>query len=146
MIEGLRMRPWLQDEAKHNPDGVMYLTDCQLCMQHNPRALRQEMGCGYEPPPPPSIKVDPWTPPVDLTGGNRGYKGPPPQFCAGYTTKLPEVVEIERARKHWLLGELRSFCGDEPPTDVLIAGIELLDMTTASARNFRASAPKDPES
>lgn len=88
-------------------------------METLPRERRQLIGCGYEPA---FAGAKPWQPP----GGKLGYKQRPlPVICAGYTTRLPEVVEVARAYTHWLHGSLQAFCGGEPPNENLVALLEL---------------------
>jgi len=84
---------------------------------------RQQMGCGFEPPPPDSMRpyVSTWN-----GGSLPNYKGPKPTVCPGYSTTLPEVIEIARARAHWDKGELRSFTEGAPSAGLLL-GIEILD-------------------
>lgn len=71
-----------------------------------------------------------------------GYRGDMPTVCPGYSTSLPEVIEIARARAHWAKGQLEAFCGGEPPTNDLMMGIEILDGAIASVLDWR-SIPKD---
>jgi hypothetical protein len=63
-----------------------------------------------------------WQPP----SSSKGYKGPASTVCAGYVCKLPEAIEIMRARTHWEKGQLEAFCGGMPEEQVLV-GIEILD-------------------
>ena len=85
----------------------------------NSAAVRQTMGCGYEPP------IDgarPWTP-VMLDASHRlEYT-----LCPGYTTNLPEVVEVVRGRLHWSKGSLPVFC---VPNELIVEGIEILEGST----------------
>lgn len=94
------------------------LTDCERCMKANAVDARRSMGCGYEVNDGPVLAWD------------HGKRKPisaddHPRFCAGYTTKLPEVIEVLRARSHWEKGELATFCGG-PPHEHVIAGVELV--------------------
>lgn len=84
-------------------------------MARNTSEVRQYMGCGYEPQ---AAYARPWM--------HRGYTDETPTTCPGYTTKLPEVIEINRARLHWKQGELRDHCGGEP-TEQIYRGIEILE-------------------
>lgn len=94
------------------------LSDCEKCMQSTTRLTRQAMACGYEPPAPPPMRAIAWT--------HDGYGGPQPSTCPGYTTRLPDVLEITRARYHWSKGNLAVFA--PAPTDALLIGIEQLDV------------------
>ncbi len=60
---------------------------------------RQSLGCGYEPRT-DRVSLLMWQPPQ----GAKGYSGPPLEWCAGYTTSLPEVMETAIARVHWSKG------------------------------------------
>lgn len=92
------------------------LNDCDACMKSCPRHTRQLLGCGYETPVEGVIA---WT--------GEGYDGPAPSTCIGYTRKLPEVIEVARARRHWDKGELRSFTEGEQPSRALVMAIEIMD-------------------
>jgi hypothetical protein len=63
-----------------------------------------------------------WQPPQ----GTKGYHGPEPTVCAGYSCRLPEATEVMRARTHWEKGQLEAFCGGMPEEQLLV-GIEILD-------------------
>jgi hypothetical protein len=83
------------------------------------KQTRQHLGCGWEQP---IGKATPWSP-ANLKSEWKGEA----TVCAGYTTKLPEVIEIARARVHAKeFGGLRDFC-DENPTDLLRHGVEILE-------------------
>jgi len=106
---------------------MTYLSDCEKCMQANPKIQRQQMGCGYES----AIDADfVWMP-----EGMRLRPGETMKHCAGYTCRLPEVIEIARARVHWDKGSIESFC-DGRPTDAMLLGIEVLD---ASANELQGA-------
>lgn len=94
------------------------MTDCSKCMQAYPLHIRQGWACGHAPPAPPGVVVEAWS--------GLGYKGDPPKTCPGYTTTLPEVIEIARAWRWWDKGQLAQFF-DEPPTDEIRLGVELFD-------------------
>ncbi len=82
---------------------------------------RQLMGCGFLPPldGPRRQFVKPWTGP--------GYKGPEPTVCPGYTTNLPEVQEIARARFHWTKNALAVWLNGQEVSPDLLTGIEIVD-------------------
>lgn len=65
-----------------------------------------------------------------------GYADEVPSACPGYTTKLPEVAEINRARLHWSKGALREFCGGKP-SELLLRGIEILEGSANEANCWR---------
>lgn len=69
------------------------------------------MSCGFEP----VGEGQPW-----------GHSGcDPVSICPGFTTALPQVVEVFRAHHHWTNGELKSFANR--PSEVLLAAVEILD-------------------
>lgn len=78
-------------------------------------AARSQAGCGYAPT---VERIYPWA--------GLGYKGATPTVCPGYSTNLPEVIEVARARFHWTKGELSAFTHGRA-TDALMIGIEILE-------------------
>lgn len=120
----------MQEAAKRNPDGMSLLTDCSKCKTMTTRAQRQSMGCGYEPR---SSAPQPWQPP----DGKFGYAGPTVEHCAGYTTTLPEVIEVARARFHWEKGALGLALGRAPLSEALELGIELLESASNRMQSWR---------
>lgn len=125
------MRPWFQAFARREPDELALLTDCERCMQVNDRDIRQAMGCGYLPLAPSRPSV--WKPPT----GAAGYPFEAPTYCAGYTTRLPEVHEVEQAHRHWSKNAIAAFCGDDPPTADLLRGILIFDGSTNAFERWR---------
>lgn len=130
MIEGLRILPWLQERIRNDKQTVATLIDCERCMATNTKLIRQHMGCGYETR---SEFSRPWV--------HQGYSDEMPTTCPGYTTKLPEVIEINRARLHWKQGELRDHCGDVP-TENIYRGIEILEGAANEASCWRPEDKK----
>lgn len=55
-----------------------------------------------------------------------GYSGASPTICPGYSTSLPETIEIARGRLHWSKGALTEFCGGKP-SDAMLMGIEICE-------------------
>lgn len=94
-------------------------------MQKQSIAQRDRWGCGYRPRPADGrVRLTVWR-----HGGDREKKHP--TLCPGYTTTLPEVIEIARAR-HWkasLETFVRATSGDPRALvpEPLLLGIELLD-------------------
>ncbi len=129
MIEGLRVLPWFQDARRKNPDGMSLLSNCDECQRREPVQVRERMGCGYLPP---SEHARPWAHP--------SY-GEKVKHCPGYVCKLPEVIEVARARRHWRNGELRSFAHGQPSDD-LMALVEVHDVS-ASDLEAHLAKPKD---
>ena len=117
MIEGLRFLPWWHEQMKRDPTDAR--SKCETCMDRNPLETRQILGCGYEPPPDERLRSVARIP--TLLGSSTD-----PTVCPGYSTRLPEVIEVARARLHWSKGSLREFVGGNP-TDALVMGIEFLE-------------------
>lgn len=106
---------------------MRFLSDCAGCMAANSREIRQSMGCGFEPP----IEiVERWEPegreprPGELDEDGRELV----PTCPGYVCKLPDVLEVARARVHWQknAAAFTAVCGGEP-TDQLLHAIEVLE-------------------
>lgn len=95
------------------------------------------IGCGYEPA---LASARPWTPP---SSSRLGYKHKLPVLCAGYTTRLPEVLEVARAHANWERGSLQAFCGTEPPSETLVALVEILDIELAQVKRWMMTPSKD---
>jgi hypothetical protein len=84
-------------------------------MEFNPPELRATMRCGFIPADRLSLGA-PWTPEPyeDLS------------VCAGYSTTLPEVVDIASNFHHWETGQLAMACDGEQPCRALFTGIAVL--------------------
>ena len=125
MIEGLRALPWLQERIRSDRSAVGYLLDCDKCMSSNSQIVRQSLACGYEPRN-EAVRPCAWT--------HQGYTDETPTTCPGYTTKLPEVIEINRLRLHW-----SKFGGfkDNEPTENVKRGIEILEGSVNEANCWR---------
>ena len=81
----------------------------------------------------------PWSPPIAQTG----YKHRLPTVCAGFTTNLPQVVEVSRAHVHRSKGSLQAFCGKDTPTEQIVAAIEILECEGARARTYTLTSKKE---
>lgn len=98
--------------------------DCKTCLHGDPKSPeqimqqpmsllnRQLMGCGYAPPPPAPIKAEPSV--------ACGYNGPDLTVCPGYSTSLPEVIEVAKAHAHWSKGALRVDDVESPMANALL--------------------------
>lgn len=106
-----------------------WLSDCEKCMQTVPQLHRQVLGCGYEPPLPAGMPHEVWD--------HEGRDGEPFTTCVGYTTKLPEVVEVSRARMHWSHGQLRE------SNDALDAALEILEIECNRVQAWLMTPAKD---
>ncbi len=112
------------------------MTKCETCMQSQSLQARQMHGCPWAPIAPERLApyVQPWN--------GLGYAGDKPTACPGYTTNLPEVVEVARARLHWSKGQITAFCGGEQPTDALMIGVEILEGAIGEVITW-SSTPRD---
>ncbi len=117
MIEGLRLLTWWQEAISRNLLGDK--SNCEACMKSLSEETRQLAKCGYAPPLTDSRAkfAEAWS--------GLGYSGPKPTVCPGYSTSLPETIEIARARLHWSKGALTEFGGK--PSPALMMGIEILE-------------------
>ena len=85
-------------------------------MRDRSATTRAAIRCGYVEPDPLGMA---WWP-----NGFRGVQQPDrtyagPSVCPGYTTALPEVVEVSRFHLHWAKGALRDRTGGRPRPHVL---------------------------
>jgi hypothetical protein len=125
----------VREQSRRESLGIV---DCVKCMETNGKQARQSLGCGYEPRD-ESIAVVPWEPPR----GEAGYQGDPPEWCAGYTTKLPEVGEVEVMRVHWSKGAMSvALCGEAPNEDLLNA-ILICEGAHNEVQNWTMTPAKD---
>lgn len=110
MMEGYLAAPWFHEMVRR---GALGISDCGKCKQQTGQAQRQSLGCGYEPRN-DRVHLSVWQPP----SGKNGYAGPALTVCAGYTVRLPEVVEATVARAHWNKGNVAY---DRTPRELLNA-------------------------
>ena len=102
-----------------------------------PQIQRQHLGCGYLPPLEDRTRLTLWKPPT----GSKGYRGPEPTVCAGYSTTLPDVCETLFFHAHWSKGNLAEVLG-EPAHEQLAAAIFILDGQRNSMQRW-AMTPSD---
>ena len=89
-------------------------------MPTNSETSRLSWGCGYLPLPAENLLRFRQIPKPD------GFKGEP-TICPGYTTSLPEVIEIARARFHWKNGGPAAIGITDWVNHPLAIGIEILE-------------------
>ena len=94
----------------------LQILDCEKCLKTCTRSDRQSWGCAYEAR---VANAMPWA--------GCGYDGETPKTCPGYTTRLPQIIEIARARLHWSKGSLATFMRGAEVPDALELGIEILE-------------------
>jgi len=102
--------------------------NCEPCRERLSAKERGRMGCAY----------------VRGAVNPRGVLGSPvrPTVCAGYSIRLPVVVEVASCHTHWDKGHLRERLGDYSPTPALMALIETYDAARRGAESY-FSKPKD---
>jgi hypothetical protein len=118
--------------------GDLDIADCSKCKKMTSSERRQHLGCGYEPPI-DRVRLTLWHPP----SGPKGYSGPEPTMCAGYTATLPEVIETSILRAHWEKGSLRDACGGEQPTEESLALVLILSGAYNSLQRWLMTPAKD---
>jgi hypothetical protein len=97
---------------------------------------RQQLGCGWEPRA-ELVQIRPWSP----KSLDTNWKGKI-ETCPGYTTALPEVIEIARARLHAKeFHSLREFCGGAP-SETVINGMEILEGATNECTRWSMDTPQ----
>lgn len=115
-------------------------------MQKNPEQIRQTMGCGWLPLPAENLI------PFRRVTIPAGWKGPvrkmsngsltnDPETCPIYTTALPEVIEIARARLHWKQGGPSSIGVADWQDHPLIIGIEILEGASNATERWAYENP-----
>lgn len=129
MIEGLRQLPWLQEQHRRDPHIIDF--DCNRCKEMNGKEARQAMACGHETP---LVNVRPPWSPANMGASHTGEY----TLCPGYTTNLPEIVEVARGRLHWSKGSLPVYC---VPNELIVEGIEILEGSTNEMQEW-ALRPK----
>ena len=82
-------------------------------MATNPPEFRQTMRCGLMP-----VAEG-----VGLAWG--GHHGLELDVCAGYTTALPDVIDVAATFAHWENGALDLACAGEQPPQSLIDGLSI---------------------
>jgi hypothetical protein len=106
--------------------------NCKVCHEQVEEPLRRAMGCGWITVP-DEERTSVWRHPSDEDDA--------PTTCAGYTTQLPDVVEIASAYQHWKNGALREACGRELSYS-LVDGLVLLDSALSTWQAWRAENPQ----
>lgn len=104
-------------------------------MQSTTQQTRQTWSCPYEPPPSENMR------PYVRVPAPLGCDADP-STCPGYTTKLPEVIEVVRGRFHWAHGGPRGIGIDDWFEHPLIRGIEILEGEANAVMNWRVANPE----
>lgn len=102
---------------------------CDTCIKELSEEMRQLQGCGYLP----RHEFGKPAAPLDCETE--------PTVCPGFSTALPEVIEIARARLHWSKGSLRDFT--RSPSEALLIGIEVLEGASNEAQSWALKNRKD---
>jgi hypothetical protein len=124
VIEGLRVLPWLQETRRERPDVPLF--NCDSCIKSTPVPLRREMGCGY---------LAGSTPP--MWGGPNGKLEL--ETCPGYTTELPDVVDVARLYSWAEKGGLQRHRLTRP----IIDGIDILRSAVADVEVYSVEKAKE---
>lgn len=101
---------------------------------------RQDLACAYEPHRDGATGWEPSVSPLGWQGLDD--KLTPPTTCPGYTTTLPVVVEVIRARGHWKQGQLREFAGGAP-SERLVQLVEVFDTEALRYERYATTDAKD---
>jgi len=99
-------------------------------MQATNTQIRQSMVCPYEAPPSEELRAFGVKAPAPP-----GYDGPPLTVCPGYTTSLPETIELARAWAWAERGDLRTFCAGQP-SDAVIDGVDIFGGPISDLREW----------
>jgi len=111
-------------------------------MQTQSAESRQTWGCAYEPPPSENVRRLVQIPAPSGCKVRAATDEEPafPSVCPGYTTRLPEVIEIARAWFHHSKGAIAAFCNGQP-RGALLGGIEILDSATNECQAWAMDNP-----
>lgn len=123
----MRALPWVHEARDNDPTFL----DCDHCMETLTPAMRATLRCGFMPA---AAHVDGqrWSPAdgTELT------------VCAGYSTSLPDVIDVACSYAHWENGALDHACpgGAAKP---LLQGIVMLKSATERRATFRMREQAD---
>ena len=115
-------------------------------METNTEQTRKTLGCGWLPLPAENLI------PFRRVTVPAGFKGPvrklpngavtnDPETCPGYTTSLPEVIEIARARLHWSKGGPATIGLTDWHEHPLAMGIEILESASNATERWAFENP-----
>ena len=115
-------------------------------MEANNEQTRQLLGCGWLPLPAENLLRFRRVPsPGGYKGVTRtlesGAVTDEPETCPGYTTSLPEVIEIARARLHWKQGGPAALGVAEWSEHPLTVGVEILEGASNAAERWAYENP-----
>lgn len=112
-------------------------------MRDTPAAVRQYLGCGYEQRT--DGPIAPWD------GQTLGRKPQPDEadasgkrllVCAGYATKLPEVIEATHAHFFLTRGGLLQWTDGEPPTAAVKQAVVELESEQCRVVEWASENPR----
>jgi hypothetical protein len=105
-------------------------------MSMQSEAQRQLLGCGFAPQPDESRRmfVGQWK-----GGSLPNYKGPTTTVCPGYSTQLPEVIEVVRTHRHWSKGNRQLDDLNAPMT----VAVEIFDSAAAEYQSWAMTSVSD---
>lgn len=116
----------------------LVIADCSKCRATVSREQRQALGCGYEPPI-DRVRLTMWQPP----SGQHGYRGEDPTVCAGYSTALPEVREVQIVKFYADSGNLATWLRGETPTDELLYALVIYASACNAVQHWTMTPQKD---
>lgn len=102
-------------------------------MQSTTQQVRQTWGCAFEGAPDENLL------PIQMPELPAGTSLEP-TVCPGFTTSLPEVIEVARARLHWSKGAIMAFCRGQP-RGALLLGIEALEGEIGQCQQWALDNP-----
>lgn len=123
------MLPWVlgyrqQLEDDDDPFAHEWM-DCNACIRRTNEKTRALQGCGWLPK---EDRGDQFVQPDGF---------PQPTICPGYSIRLPEVLEVARARAWRKDGQLRELYDGKPLTDLLKFYIDMMGAAEKDAENHR---------
>lgn len=130
MIEGLSALPWVQGARRKDKT----LLNCETCREYNDDHTREAMGCGWLPRgdrPYDEQPVSVWS-----YGGSEDLTVP--DCCPGYTTALPDVLDVAGCYPHWEKGQLALCCTGEVPGLL----VDYCNVLYGAAERFKAHEMK----
>lgn len=119
---------------------MSYMRDCTTCKASTSAAERSLIACGWLPLAEGATPVQ--FPGLDGEYDAEGAYVPALTVCAGYTTRLPQVIEAGRARLHWERGTLRARCDGREPTPILLDALEVSEGARNELSDYRANNPR----
>ena len=74
---------------------------------------------------------------------HEGRDGKRPSTCAGYTTNLPEVIEVAQLFRHWSKGSLPSALRGDELHEQTQQGLEILEGSVSAVESYLIRARRE---